>query len=93
MEQSIAIPVITIGTVIFGWLVFLTKRIYANEQSIKENNLNDQRVNGELQRIYNILEKFEQKMETSIDKIDKKIDIRMEKMELMIDRRMRREND
>src|SRR5690606_14700573 len=92
MEQSVAIPIITIGTVIFGWLVFLTKRIYANEQSIKENNINDQRVNSELQRIYNILEKFEHKMETSIDKLDKKMELRLDKMELMFERRRRKEN-
>jgi hypothetical protein len=95
MEQDVAIPLITIGTAIVGWLLYLTQKIHSNEKAIAENNINDQRVNGELQRIYNMLEKFEIKVDSSIDKLDKKMEVGLNKLEYKIERLIKRrhEND
>jgi hypothetical protein len=93
MEQNIVIPMITVGGAIISWLLYLTLKIHANEKAIELNNANDRMVNTELQRIYNMLEKFELKVDSSIDKLDKKMEVGLNKLEYKIERLINRKHD
>lgn len=93
MGEEVAIPLITIGTAIVSWLLYLTLKIHANEKAIELNNANDRMVNSELQRIYNMLEKFEIKMDSSIDKLDKKMEVGLNKLEYKIERLIKRRHE
>jgi len=93
MEQDVAIPLITIGTAIVSWLLYLTLKIHANEKSIELNNANDRMVNSELQRIYNMLEKFEIKLDSRIDNLNSKLETGLNKLDSKIERLINRRSD
>lgn len=93
MEQDVAIPLITIGTAIVSWLLYLTLKIHANEKAIELNNANDRMVNSELQRIYNMLEKFEIKLDSRIDNLNSKLETGLNKLDSKIERLINRRQD
>jgi len=91
MEQLVipgwAVFIMTgLGTILLGWLVWLTLRTMENKSAIELNTAADKTVSLELEKIYEAIslqsktsndkfDKMEDTMDSKFDKMDKKIDL------------------
>lgn len=66
-----------VGGGLIGWLIWLTKTTFANQEKIAVNTANDQKVGEELEKIYTKVNETKSELQNSFDKMERKIDLFM----------------
>lgn len=64
-----------IGMILIGWLVFLTKAIYENKQSIAINSAHDAQVSRELQQIHDAIDNVKTSFTSDLKDLNQKLDM------------------
>lgn len=78
--ESIVIPgwfIWVVGgfiTLFIPWSVWITVQIFNNEKQIALNTANDQRVNEDLQNIYDLIDESKTNTKDRFDKLELKLD-------------------
>lgn len=61
-------------TLFIPWAIWITTKVFESEKEIALNTANDEKVNEDLQRIYDIIDESNKTTKERFDKIESKID-------------------
>lgn len=64
----------SVGMIMLGWLVWLTKEVYANKETIAINTAHDLQVQRELEKIYKAVDELKESFSADIKSISAKLD-------------------
>lgn len=64
-----------VGTLMIGWLVFLTIRTFENKQCIAVNSAHDAQVSRELQQIHTAIDNIKLSFSSDLKDLNQKLDM------------------